>query len=200
VRKIIKTLALLSFAQGTMASEAAEHAINWWGLGSQYKDTPALGWLTLTFLLFIWLLVRTIRKPLSLYLETRSNDIKKAIEEGKQARLLGEKKLKLYEEKLTSLDQEIAKLKHSFMEQARAEKLEKERQAREMSERIFRDTKDTIKANFEKSKNRLAEELIKNALTEAQKSILEQERGPMDEYLKERLVSDLKTAAKDVPL
>lgn len=201
MKNFISTLFLAVLgAQASWASASTAHSINWWGLGSQYKDAPALGWLTVTFLIFIWILVRSVKKPLSLYLETRSNDIRKAIEEGKEARLRGEEKLRLYEAKLQSLDQEIAKLKNSFMEQAAAEKAEKERWAKEASERILRDTKDTIKANFERSKNRLAQEVIRKALTDAQKTIMENERAPMDEYLKERLVSDLKSAAKDVPL
>lgn len=201
MKNLLATLSLVILgAEASWASAQAEHSINWWGLGSQYKDSPALGWLTITFLIFIWILVRSIKKPLSLYLETRSNDIRKAIEEGKEARLRGEEKLRLYEVKLQSLDQEIAKLKSSFMEQAVAEKAEKERLAEEASVRILKDTKDTIKANYERSKNRLAQEVIRKALADAQKTIMENERAPMDDYLKERLVSDLKSAAKDVPL
>lgn len=187
-------------ADTLLASSNNHDAINWWGLGSEYKDAPALGWLIITFALFIWILVRAIKKPLSLYLETRSEDIKKAILEGQEARLEGEKKLKLYEEKLAGLDREIEKLKKSFMEQAELEKREKEKLAKEASARIIKDTQDTILANFARSKNKLAEELIKKALKDAQKDIMEHEQSTMDERLKERLLVDLKTAAKDVVL
>jgi hypothetical protein len=27
--------------------------INWWGIGEDYNSTPALGWYTLTFLIFL---------------------------------------------------------------------------------------------------------------------------------------------------
>lgn len=191
---------LLTAATSSWASSSEHHPINWWGMGAEFKDAPALGWLTLTFLIFIFALIKAVRKPLSLYLETRSNDIRKAIEEGQRARSEGEEKLKLFEEKLRGLDQEIENLKKTFREQAQAEKIEKERLAREASERIIKDTKDTIKASFERSKTRLAEEVIRTALAEAQKTIMENQRAPVDAHLKERLVAELKSAAKDVPL
>lgn len=196
--RLISCALYLFATEAVFASE--HHAINWWGLGSQYKNSPALGWLTLTFLLFIYILVRSVKKPLSLYLETRSNDIRQAIEEGQRARLESEKRLKFYEDKLRGLNEEIEKLKNSFMVQAQAEKAEKERLAKEASERIHKDTKDTIRANFERSKNRLAEEIIRTALESAQRTIMENERAPVDAYLKEQLVSDLKSAAKEVQL
>ena len=40
------------------------HVSNWWGLGEQYKETPALGFLTITFLVFLVGLIAILRKPL----------------------------------------------------------------------------------------------------------------------------------------
>jgi F0F1-type ATP synthase membrane subunit b/b' len=188
------------YANFSLASDALHHEINWWGLGSKYKDAPALGWLTITFLIFVYFLVRAIKKPLGLYLETRSKDIANAILEGQRAKEESVKKLKHFEEKLASLNSEIAKLRKNFMELAEAEKLEKMRQAKETTERIIKNTKDTIKANFERSKSRLAEEVIKSAVVKAKRNIMEQNRTQADNYLKTRMIADMNTAIKEVEL
>ncbi len=188
------SLILLTYAERMFASEAT-HGINWWHLGAAYKDSPALGWLTMTFVIFVYGVCRVIKTPLSLYLETRSKDIRRQIEEGRLAKIESEKKLKLYDEKLRSLGQEIEKMKENFTEQAHAEKLERERQAREMEVRIIRDTEDTIRANIERTKNRLAEEAIVQALHLAERTIAQQQRDQVHEFLKGNFVTDLARTA-----
>ncbi|MDA0713437.1 MAG: hypothetical protein O2897_05575, partial [bacterium] len=53
---------------------ASEHGgenlgINWWGLGSKYSESPAMGWYLITFIIFLGALYYSIKKPLNLYLE-----------------------------------------------------------------------------------------------------------------------------------
>lgn len=181
------------------ASENAGHAeINWWHLGSAYKDAPALGWLTITFAIFVYGLVRMLKKPLSLYLETRSKDIRRQIDEGKRLKEESEAKLAHYEERLKSLDAEIERLKAAFHEQAAAEKVERERVAKEMEVRILQDAEDTIKASYTRSRNRLASEVINRALFLAEETIARSKREQVDEALKNSFIDDLKAAAKEV--
>lgn len=188
-----------SFFLGSLAyANEASHGINWWHLGSDYKDAPALGWLTITFLIFIFAIGRAIQKPLSLYLETRSKDIKRAIEEGQKAKQHGQEQLALYDQKLKSLSQEIDKMKAVFEEHAQAEKKEKMRLAKEAENRIIRDTEDTIRANYTRTKNKLAEEVIALAVQTAQKNLLENKREEIDRHLKKQLIADLSTHAQDV--
>lgn len=181
-----------------LASESTEHGINWWHLGPAYKDAPALGWLTITFIIFVYLLVRAIRKPLSLYLETRSKDIRKQIEEARLAKEESEKKLELYSEKLKSLDQEILKMKTVFHEQAMAEKKERKRIAEEMATRILQDADDTIKASFERTKVRLANEVVTKALNQAEEIIVKSKQQQVDQFLKTAFIEDLKITAQEV--
>lgn len=191
-------LAALSFV--SFAANASSHSgeINWWHLGAEYKDAPALGWLTITFIIFVYMLARVLRQPLSLYLETRSKDIKKQIEEARIAKEASVAKLKLYEEKLRTLDQEIDKMKKAFIDQAESEKRERVRIAKETEERILREADDTIKANFEKSKLKLADEVVAEALVRAKETILNQKREEVDAFLQASFVSDLKASAKEV--
>ncbi len=186
-------LLLASYAHVAVASEAT-HGVNWWHLGAAYKDAPALGWLSITFIIFVYGISRAIKKPLSLYLETRSKDIRRQIEEGRQAKIESEKKLKLYDEKLSSLHEEIEKIKQAFSDQAQAEKLLRRRLAEEMEARVLKDADDTIKANIERSKNRLAEEVIAHAVTLAEQTIAEKS-GQLDGLFKANFVSDLEASA-----
>ncbi len=188
-------LSLLAAAQAH-ANEAS-HGINWWHLGSEYKDAPALGWLTITFVIFVFFIGRAIKKPLSLYLETRSRDIKRAIEEGQKAKLASAEQLAMYDQKLKSLSHEIDKMKALFAEQAAAEKSEKLRLAKEMESRIIRNTDDTIRNNIIRTKNKLAEEVIALAVASAQKSLLENQPAQMDQHLRNQLMRDLSTHAPE---
>lgn len=178
---------------------ASEHGgINWWHLGSEYKDAPALGWLSITFAIFLIVLGRTIKKPLALYLETRSNDIARAIEEGKKAKLLAEEQLATYDQKLKSLSQEIEKMKALFMEQAALEKNEKQRLAKETEARIIKNTDDTIRANWTRMKHHLAEEMVGLAISSAKKQVLANQRETMNSHLKRQLIADLPATVKEV--
>jgi len=194
-KKIIVLMLALAHNAGFSSGHAGPPpSINWWGLGSQYSENPAMGWLLITFVIFVWILATLIKKPLGLYLETRSKDIKHAIEEGQKAKEESEQKLRLYEEKLNSLDHEIAKMKASFLEQAQAERALKEKMTKNTGDRILKDIDDTIKANLERAKNKLAEEVISGALAKAQTAILESHLPEVDNYLKSSLVEDIKSS------
>lgn len=196
MKKLAVWLQVVFCGNALMASESG-HGINWWHLGSAYKDTPALGWLTITFIIFVYGVSRAVKKPLSLYLEMRSKDIRQQIEEGRLAKIDSEKKLKLYDEKLQSLGQEIEKMTASFTEQAQAEKRERERLAKEMAARILRETDDTIRNNIERSRNRLAVEVIDRAIMLAEQTIAEEKRDQVDEFLKRSFLNDLKSSVSD---
>jgi len=200
-KKIVFSLiaATLVFADIAWASSGSGHGtpeVNWWGLGGQWSKAPAMGWLLFTFVIFVWIMARVIKKPLGNYLETRSKDIQRALEEGQKAKQEAAQKLKNYEEKLNSLDSEIAKMKATFAEQAKAERVLKEHATKESTARILKDAEDTIKAEFERSKNRLAEEVITGALAKAQASILQSHLPEVDSYLKQSLITDIKTQAQ----
>ncbi len=195
-KAIVLYVALVNFAHSVMASGASPE-INWWNLGSEYKDAPALGWLAITFFIFVYCIFRAVRTPLSLYLETRSRDIRQQIEEGRLAKIESEKKLLLYDEKLRTLGQEIEKLKQNFAVQAASERKERERSAQEMEARISRDAEDTIRANVERTKNRLAEEAISRAVEMAGQTIAKNKREAVDDVLKQSFLVDLHDSAAE---
>lgn len=189
---------LLAIAPSLVSASEHNQGINWWHLGSAYKDAPALGWLFLTFLIFVYGLMRVVKKPLGLYLETRSKDIRQQLEEAKLAKEQSEKKLLDYEEKLRLLDHEIDKMKSHFTEQALAEQKERERMRQELEQRIMREADDTIKANYEREKNRLTEEVLEKALAIAEQLIKDNKRDVVDGALRMAFVKDIQAAAKEV--
>lgn len=192
---ITNLVAVQAMAEG---HDPSEHHINWWGLGSEYSDSPAVGWLIITFLIFIYALARAIKKPLALYLETRSKDIEHKIQEGQRAQLDSEAKLRLYEQKLNTLGDEIHKMKAAFDEQAQREKEEKERHLKELEERIRREAEDTIRAEYGRSKNRLSKETIAQAISLAQQNIMDGKVDQVDDFLKKSLLQDLNQTAGEV--
>lgn len=190
MKSFTKVSGLTIFSLPALA-EAQDHAINWWHLGSEYSEAPALGWLFITFFIFVFGLTYVVKKPLGLYLETRSKDIKRQIEEGRLAKLESEAKLKAYDEKLKTLDQEIDHLRKVFSEQAQAEKREKERLLNDLRARIEHETSETIKASYEKSKNQLAREVVEKAMVMAEAMIGAKKQQEIDESLKSSFIEDL---------
>lgn len=183
----MKILFLMMLPDIVLASEAG---INWWHLGSAYQDAPALGWVIITFLIFVYGMAKVIKQPLTLYLEMRSKTIKEQIEEGIKAKEEGQKQLKEYEEKLKSLDQEIESMRERVLNQAEAEKKERELLFLDMKNRIITEAEDTIKADFLRYKNHLAKEVIDKAFTEAL-DMIQTQQGEVDSALKSRFLQDL---------
>lgn len=179
---------------GSFASDGSgsgHHSINWWHLGSAYKDAPAIGWLTLTFLIFVWLVGRALKKPLGLYLETRSKDIQRQIEESRVLKMESEKNLLAMEEKLGLLDQEIAQLNKQFIEQAEAEKKEIARVLAHMKTRTQKETMDNIEAEAARSKNRLAKEVLTVAMIKAKEKLYKSDLKSINTNLARDLLLDL---------
>jgi F0F1-type ATP synthase membrane subunit b/b' len=192
------TALLCIFIAQNLAAESAHHSINWWQLGSEHSEAPALGWLTITFLIFVFVVYRAIRKPLGIYLETRSKDIAKSIAEARKAKEESEEKFRIYDEKMKTLAAEIKNLEKNFLEQASLEKTEKERMAQELRARLLRDAEDNIRSSRERLRNRLLEEHFNNAMEHAQ-DLFALDSTKYDKELRHMLIKDLRIYAKEVP-
>ena len=138
------------------ADEHVAHVANWWGMGEQFADKPALGWLTITFLIFSAILVGAIRKPLATYLETRADTVERAIAEATRARADAERRAREAEAKLAALDGEVRAMKADFETQGKAEAERIEKTATEMSAKIAKDAEDTINAEISAPANSCA--------------------------------------------
>lgn len=171
----------LAFAAGGEGHEP--HVANWWGLGKEHQEAPALGWLSITFLIFVGAVFKWAKKPLQTFLESRSSEVRQALEEATRAKVEAEARAAEYEERLRKLDEEIAALKDEFRGRGEAEAERIEAAARSAAERINKDTEDTIAAEYEKAREALKAEGARLALELAEDRI----RGAVDKGDHERL-------------
>lgn len=155
--KIVPFLPSLAYAS---ASEHAPAGFNWWKLGSDYANTPAFGWYTITFFMFMGLLVYAAKKPLGEFLKLRSEKIRSEIEEAKRARQEAERRLEQYRSRLENLDKEIADLKADFEAQGEREKKRIMQDAETIAERIKADAQATMSTDLRHAEMRLKNLLL----------------------------------------
>ena len=183
--------ALASGGEGAAAGHHPPHVANWWGLGSEHAGAPALGWLGLTWLLFMGVLVSWVRKPLRAYLETRSSEVRKALEEAQAAKAEAEARAAASEARLSQLDADIAALKDEFRAQGEAEMARLEEAAKASAERIAKDAQGTIEAEMEKAREVLKAEGAKLALELAEESVRGAAGAADHQRLYQSFLSDL---------
>ncbi len=145
--------------------------LNWWGLGSAYKENPAIGWMLVTFGIFIFLLKHFAQKPLSDFLQARSVGIKNAIEEGRIARQEAAAKLAQYERRLLELDSEIARLKADFAHQGELEKSRLKLEAEKVAAQMLKDAEQTLKAEVSRALRELKAEIALKLMDSAKASL-----------------------------
>jgi len=169
----VTTAAVPAIAAGGEAAghHGAPHVQNWWGLGSEWAHAPALGFLMVTFVVFLGLLHAALKKPLSGYIEQRSNDVRNALEEAQKAKANAEAKAAEYEDRLAKLDGELDQLKNDFRARGDAEVKRLEAAGQAAAERILKDAEDTISAEFEKAQTALKLEASRLALSVAENTI-----------------------------
>jgi F-type H+-transporting ATPase subunit b len=167
------------------------HVANWWHFGEQYKESPALGWLAITFVLFFIGLVAIAKKPLNIFLENRADTVRKAIEEAKRAKEDAERRARDAEAKLAALDAEVRRMKSDFESQGRAELERMEKVGRETAARIAKDAEDTINAEIERAQNVLRKEAARLALETAEERIKAALTADDDARLRQSLVQHL---------
>lgn len=88
--------------------------INWWGLGSKYNDAPAFGWYTITFMIFLSVILYICYIYLSRFFYQRSISIEKNIIKIKQLKEMAQTKLNKRIKKIDSLELEIQRILNDF--------------------------------------------------------------------------------------
>ncbi len=170
---------------------AAPHVANWWGMGEQYASTPALGWLTITFLIFVGIVVFFARPALTRFLETRADVVEKAMAEARRAKQDAERRAKDAEDKLAALAGEVDKMKAEFTAQGHLESQRIAAAAQEASKKIAKDAEDTIGAETERAKEALRIEASRLALQIAEDRIKQMLSVADDDKLKQSLIQGL---------
>lgn len=145
--------------------------LNWWGIGSAYKESPAIGWTLITFAIFVAFIIKFTKKPLGDFLQQRSDHIRNSIEEAKRAKLDAAAKLKQYEQRLLELDAEILKMKSDFKHQGELERARLKQDAERIAEQIRKESEQSLKAEVAKALHALKQEVAEKILATAQKNL-----------------------------
>ncbi len=192
---IITNAAALLWASASFAAEGGHHAephiANMWGLGEKYAESPALGWLTITFALFAWGVVRSAKGPLKNHLETRADGLEKAMAEAQKAKADAERRAKEAEQKLAALEGDMKQMQADFESQGKLEAERIKTSAEEMAKKIAKDAEDTIGAEMERARETLRAEASRLALQLAEERIKHMLTAADDEKLKKTLIQDL---------
>lgn len=170
----------------------APHIANWLNpIGETNKHAPAFVWVLFTFSVFAFLLYRFAGPQMRTYLQTRHDDIKRAIEEARVAKEEAEAKKREYEDRLRALDEEVAALKKDFEDRGKAELSRLEEAGKRAAERIKKDAEDTIAAEMERAQEGLKAEAAKLALELAEQTIKKAITDQDEKRLRESFLSQL---------
>lgn len=186
---------VLSFFVASMAF-ASEHggtrdtSINWWHLGSEYAQKPALGWWIVTFVTFVGLLVYFVKKPLGAFLEARTHSVRQAIEEARIAKEAAEKKASEYAARLQALEQETSLMQEQFAQQAAQQSAAVIKAAQRLAAQISKDAEESIAAAQTKAMDDLKKHAAELAVQLAAKE-LERSGVDVESVLAQRFVRDV---------
>jgi F-type H+-transporting ATPase subunit b len=193
---VVVTSALLSASAALAAGGGGgghhePHIANVWGLGEKYAETPALGWLSITFAIFAFGLVRLAGPAIKKHLVTRADAIEHAMAEAKKAKDEAERRAKDAEAKLAALEGEVARMQSDFEAQGKLEAERIQKAAEEMAKKIGRDAEDTIAAETQRAREQLRAEASSLALQLAEERIKKLLSAADDQKLTKTLITEL---------
>ncbi|KAB8030885.1 hypothetical protein [Fluviispira multicolorata] len=172
------------FKNSAFASAASGSEINW---------LYGVFWPYFQFAVFILALVYFAKKPITAMLEKRRDDFKAKLSEAKEAALLAERKIKEYESKIASLQNEINELKERNLFDAKIEREKILAEASKVSEAILRDADRAARELINRSREEIRQELFSIALEEVEKRLTSEKLLSLDSKLKSETIEGIKT-------
>jgi F-type H+-transporting ATPase subunit b len=157
-------------------------------------DSGSKGWVktdwfrVMNFVVLAGVLFFVLRKPVSQALSSRINDIKEQLESLEAQRAEAEKKLAQYNEKLSQLESEAAKIVDGYIKQGNAAKAKILKEAEQTAEKLQAQAQRNIEHEFDKAKQKLQQEVVESSLQKAEaslkKEITAQDQDKLiDEYI-----------------
>ena len=177
------TLSILSIASLALASGGGGHGPvepKHWVATDTYR--------VMNFVVLILGLFFILRKPVAEALSARIEGIKTQLSELEAKKKDAEKKLAVYNEKLSHLDREASKIIDQYIEQGKAAKERIIKEAALAAEKLEDQARRNIDHEFKIAKKKLQEEIIEKALAKAEELVKssittdDQERL-VDEYI-----------------
>ncbi|WP_186646375.1 ATP synthase F0 subunit B [Fluviispira vulneris] len=148
-------------------------------------------WPYFQFGVFVFALVYFAKKPITAMLEKRRDDFKAKLSEAKEAALLAERKIKEYESKIASLQNEINELKERNLFDAKIEREKILAEAAKVSEAILRDAERAAKELIHRSQEEIRQELFILALEEVEKRLSPEKLLSLDSKLKSETIEGI---------
>jgi len=164
--------------------ESEEHYAEY---GVQHAGPPVVAVL-LNFVLLAFIIYLLARKPLSAYLQSRSDNVREGLAEAKKLLEEANERLADYSSKLERMDEEMTRLKEEFIAAGETERDRLIADAGAKAERMRRDTEVRLQQEFAQLREELRVEAIEKAVAAATGALKEQvkevdQRRLADEYL-----------------
>lgn len=174
-------------ATGDAHGAGAPAPINWFHWDSS-SDRPPLGFVIVNFTVLIAFLVWAARRPLTLYLQAKHDGVRSQLDEAARLRREAQERLEEIEEKLGTIDDQIAAIQADAARQAEAENERILSAAKVESQRIIDTAKKTMQREIEHARRKLETAAISAGIEAAQalvgQSMTEADRRRLfDEYL-----------------
>jgi F-type H+-transporting ATPase subunit b len=140
----------------------------------------------LNFAILLAIFIKVLRKPLGKFLKNRQAKIKQALEDAEKAKTEAEKKMEEYEKRLARIDGEIEEIHRTLKEEGEREKArivqeadqmtaKIREQAKAMADQEIRVARQTLREEMADLAVKLAEEILKKGMSEADQKKLVKE-------------------------
>jgi len=146
-------------------------------MASSGGDSGAKGWVktdwfrVMNFVVLAGVLVFILRKPVSQALSSRIKDIQERLESLEAQRAAAEKQLAQYNEKLSQIESEAAKIVDAYIKQGNAAKAKILKEAEQTAEKLRAQARRNIEHEFEQAKLNLQKEIFETSLAKAEEII-----------------------------
>ncbi|MBC7793411.1 MAG: ATP synthase F0 subunit B [Clostridia bacterium] len=139
--------------------------VNWWKWD---QSAPPVGWFTVNFIIFGYLIARFAKKPLAAAMQNRHMTIKTTVEENQSAYEAIKGKHDSYRAKLANVEQESRELIESTKQDGALERDRIVKNAEEYAARLKDDTTIVIAHEEQRAAQRLQSDVAKAALANAE--------------------------------
>lgn len=176
---LLVALLLLSF-EAAMAASGDDSGSKGWVMTDWFR--------VMNFVVLAAALVFVLRKPISQALSSRIKGIKEQLESLETQRAEAEKQLAQYNEKLSQLESEAAKIVDAYIKQGNEAKAKILKEAEQTAEKLQAQARRNIEHEFDKAKQKLQQEVVESSLQKAEerlkKEITAQDQDKLiDEYI-----------------
>jgi F-type H+-transporting ATPase subunit b len=146
-------------------------------MASSGGDSGAKGWVktdwfrVMNFVVLAGALFFVLRKPASKALSSRIKDIKEQLESLEAQRAAAEKNLAQYNEKLSQIESEAAKIVDAYIKQGTEAKVKILKEAEQTAEKLRAQARRNIEHEFDKARQKLQQEVVESSLQMAEESL-----------------------------